>query len=735
MTKTTLEVKGMYCAHCSKAVENALTQAGATASVNLSKNTVLISYDETKISLSYLARAVKRAGYELVIDEKKRFDYNRIALPISIFVLVCTLIGLIYHFGVENSFFFFFGNDLTFLILASISLVFLGIPFIIRAVKGLRYKNIGMDFLISFSALISYSLSLYIFIKNIQNGYMPWVSHMHHEGSSYQMGYFDTVNMILSIITFGHWLTDTVKLRADKNYKKAVLEPPSYANLIDEFEGTVSKVDVDSIDEGDRLKILAGETVPCDSLVVSGGGTVDESSMNGESKPRDISSGDHLLGGTLLLSGPVEVVCEKIALDSLYTSIINESYALDQRKGKLSRISDTIASIFTPAVILIALIAFLICYFGMDLGIETALIRAVSVLSVSCPCAFGLAVPLSSMSGYDVAFKNGVLFKSGDTFERVKNIKAVVFDKTGTLTTGNMKVTAYAGDASLIPVVKGMEANSLHPIARGILSSFPEIESENLDSVSEIPGLGLSYSGYMLGSQKTLQNKEISDEISAFVENNTAATLIYLSDEKRVLLALALEDEEASEARETILELKEKAIVSCMLSGDRKEYALQFAEKIGIGEEHVYYEADPKNKASILRDIREKEGVVCYVGDGINDTLALKESDLSFASYKASPVACSSADGLLMSESLYSLVYALNVSKKTYYNIIENFIWAIAYNIVMIPLAIMGILPASLCAALMIVSNLTLTVNSLRVKFYDPKKKKGEKQNEGNQSK
>ncbi len=733
MTKTTLEVKGMYCAHCSKAVENALTQAGAKASVNLSKNTVLISYDETKISLSYLARAVKRAGYELVIDEKKRFDYNKIALPISIVVLVMTLIGLVYHMGVENSFFFFFGNDLTFLILASVSLTFLGIPFIIRAVKGLRYKNIGMDFLISFSALISYGLSLYIFIKNIQNGYMPWVSHMHHDGSSYEMGYFDTVCMILSVITFGHWLTDTVKLKADKNYKKAVLEPPSYANLVDEDEGTVSKVDVDSVDEGDRLKILSGETVPCDSVVVSGAGTVDESSMNGESKPRDIAAGDHLLGGTLLLSGPVEVLCEKIALDSLYTSIINESYALDQKKGKLSRISDIVASIFTPAVILIALIAFLVCFFGLDLGVETSLIRAVSVLSVSCPCAFGLAVPISSMSGYDVAYKNGVLFKSGDTFEKVKNIKAVVFDKTGTLTTGNMKVVSCAGDASLIPTVKGMETNSIHPIARGILSSFPDEESAKLEGVSEIPGLGLSYSGYILGSRKTVENKEMSDDISSFVENYTTATLVFLSDGEKVFLVIALEDEEAPDARETIEELKEKGIVSYMLTGDRKEYALQFASKVGIEEEHVYYEADPKNKAEILRTVREKEGVVCYVGDGINDTLALKESDLSFASYKASPVACSSADGLLMNESLRSLVYALAVSKKTYVNIIENFIWAIAYNIVMIPLAIMGILPASLCAVLMIVSNLTLTVNSLRVKIYDPKKKK-EKKNGSNQS-
>ncbi len=733
MTKCTLEVKGMYCAHCSKAVENALTQAGAAATVNLSKNTVLISYDETKISLSYLARAVKRAGYELVIDEKKRFDYNRIALPLSIAVLVLTILGLIYHMGVDNTFFFIFGNDITFLTLASISLIFLGTPFIIRAVKGLRYRNIGMDFLISFSALISYGLSLYIFIVNIQNGYMPWMSHMHHADSGYQMGYFDTVCMILSVITFGHWLTDSVKLRADKNYKKAVLEPPAYANLVDEFDGTLSQVDVDSVDEGDRLRILAGETVPCDCTVVSGQGTVDESSMNGESKPRDISERDHLLGGTMLLSGPVDVVCDKIALDSLYTSIINESYALDQRKGKLSKISDTVASIFTPAVILIALIAFLICYFGMALGAETSLIRAVSVLSVSCPCAFGLAVPLSSMSGYDIAYKNGVLFKTGDTFERVKNIKAVVFDKTGTLTTGNMKVVACSGDESLLPVVKGMETNSLHPIARGILSSFPEIEQQNLEGVKEVPGLGLSYSGYILGSQKTIAEKEIPDEISEFINTYAASTHIFLSDENRVLLAIALDDEEAGDAFETVNELKERGIVSYMLTGDRKEYALQFASRVGIDEEHVYYEADPKNKAEILRAIREKEGVVCYVGDGINDTLALKESDLSFASYKASPVACSSADGLLMSESLYSLVYALSISKKTYMNIIENFIWAIAYNIVMIPLAIMGILPPSLCAVLMIVSNLTLTVNSLRVKFYDPKKKK-EKKNGSDQS-
>ncbi|HIU70328.1 MAG TPA: cation-translocating P-type ATPase [Candidatus Enterosoma merdigallinarum] len=720
MKKVNLEVKGMYCAHCSKAVENALEKAGVFSHVDLAHNRVEFSYDETTISLDYLRRLVKRAGYELVIDDSKKFNINKILVPVSLIVLVFSLLGILYHVVMDSAFLFFFGNDVTFLIVATIALLVLGTPFIVRAGKGILFKNVGMDFLIALSSVASYVLSLYIFITNIQNGIDPLSLHSHSiEG--YRMTYFDGTCMILSVITLGHLLTDRIKTKADKNYRKAAIEPPKFATLLYP-DGTTESVDSDSLDVGNVFRVLSGEQIACDGTILSGEGLVDESSLTGESRPRKIGPGEMVMGGTVLVSGPIDVKVDKIALDSLYSSIINESYALDQKKGKLSKLSDKIAGLFTPAIVLIALAAFFICLFGMGLDVEESIVRACSVLSVSCPCAFGLAVPISALSGYDCALSRGVLFKSGDTFEKVRQIKAAVFDKTGTLSTGKMEVLKVAGDKTYLPLVKAMEEHSAHPIALSLVSYLKDVPAEKEADIREIPGQGLVSNGFFLGNAKSAEGKKRNDEIAALEQDSANSTIVYLSDDEKVILAFSLHDELVPDSVETIARLKEEGIESYMLTGDRKEYAYAIARSLGIPEKNVRYELAPSDKAAILREIREQDGVISYVGDGINDTLALKESDLSFASYKASAVACTSADGLLLKPGLYILVYALRISRKTYLNIVENFIWAICYNLAMIPLAILGILPMYLCGALMILSNLTLTINSVRIRRYKPEK-------------
>jgi heavy metal translocating P-type ATPase len=728
MTKITLPVKGMYCAHCSKAVEQALADSGVKASVDLAKSKVLLSYDETKISLPYLKRVVGRAGYDLVIDSKRRFDFSSLLLWVSAVILLLSVFGMIHHLGAPGAFFEFFGNDLSFLILASISLVVLGTPFFIRAVKGLRYFNIGMDFLIAFSSLTAYVLSLYCFIRNLQNGFSPTGMFMGEDG--YRMTYFDSTAMILSIITLGHALIDTIKAKSEKAYHHVAFEIPSKATRIG-LNGKEETLEVDAIDVGDTLKILSGETVPVDGTILTGTGFVNESSLSGESRERFLSQGSNVFGGTALTAGPLTMKADKIALDSLYTSILNESYVLDQKKGKLNRLSDKIASIFTPLILVIALAAFFIAFYGMRLSAETSVLRAVSVLCVSCPCAFGLAVPLSALSGFDSALKNGVLFKTGDTFEKVKGIKAVIFDKTGTLSSGVMTVVGKAGDDSYLPKVKAMEKNSLHPLAKALLATLDGIPDEKLIDIHEIPGIGLQEGAYLLGGEKTIRGKRLSDALKNLMAAFPTATLVFLSDEKEVLLAFAVEDTLSSSSVETVRELEKRGIPSYLLTGDRKEIATAVAEKLGIPPERVFAEATPQSKAALLRQIREKEGMICYVGDGINDTLALKESDLSFAPFGASEAACSSADALLLTADLSTLIQALLISQKTYANIIENFLWAIAYNVCLIPLAILGYLSPSLSAALMIASNLTLTLNSLRIRFYQPKKEKKHESHRG----
>jgi Cu+-exporting ATPase len=534
--------------------------------------------------------------------------------------------------------------------------------------------------------------------------------------------YFDSTTMILSIITLGHRLIDQIKTNADKNYEKAVLEPPKTAHRLSGAES--EDIDVDYLDVDDLVLVKTGEMIPVDGNVEEGIGYVDESSLTGESRERLVAPGDTLFGGTLLTSGPLRMKVSKIALDSLYSSIINEAYVLDQRKGRLSRISDRIAGIFTPAILLVSLVSFFIAFYGLGLSAENSVLRAVAVLCVSCPCAFGLAVPISAMSGYDRALRSGILFKTGDTFERIRKVKAIVFDKTGTLSTGHPVLTGRAGEDSYLPLVKAMEKASLHPLAKALLESLRNVEEKEITGVQEIPGVGVSYGNYVLGNLTTAEGKEKKEAIVRFLAENASSSLVLLSDEKEVLLAFAFTDALEGSAEDTVRKLREAGIQSYMLTGDRKEDAEKIAAEAGIPPEHVYSEASPKDKARILREIREKEGVIGYVGDGINDTLALKESDLSFASYQACSIAASSADALLLKPDLHTILYALKVSEKTYRNIVENFLWAIVYNASMIPLAILGILSPSLGALLMIVSNLTLTLNSLRIRLYRPEKEK-----------
>jgi P-type E1-E2 ATPase len=263
---------------------------------------------------------------------------------------------------------------------------------------------------------------------------------------------------------------------------------------------------------------------------------------------------------------------------------------------------------------------------------------------------------------------------------------------------------------------------TIHPIGKAIVNSLPYVNAQKIFDMKELPGVGLMTSGFVLGSEKSVLGKAYSDEMKKFMNEHSSSTLVFLSDQSTILMILSLEDILVPDSKDTISALKKDGIKSYMLTGDRKEYALKTGKELGLEEKQIYSEASPLDKAKILEEIKKENGVICYIGDGINDTLALKASNLSFAPSGASDAAKNSADGIILSPNLMSVEYALLISKKTYLNIIENFCWAICYNAAMIPLAIIGILPMYLCAVMMIVSNLTLTINSLRMRLYHPNK-------------
>lgn len=699
-----LKVEGMFCAHCSKSVSDTFDKVGIRADVNLAKNEVIFNYDDEKVSLQYLQRLVKKAGYTLVVEEKKKIDFSKCSLYLAIAVLIFSLVSMIGHMiGHHNSFFMALNNQYVQLVVASISLICLGIPFIIRAYKELKFKRFGMDFLISFASVIAYALSIYTVIKGQEN-------------------YFHAVSMILSVISVGHFINN--KLKALNGQKTTDVTNYAATTALLKVGDDFVETDVDEVEEGDLVKVVAGALIPVDGIVESGNSNVDEKIINGESRSREVSSGDVVYASSTNLGNPIVVKASKSSLDSLFSNIINESYALDNSRGNLNKISDFIASIFVPLVILISIIAFLINFFVLQKGnVEQSIVDAVAVLVVSCPCAFGLAVPLASLNGYYLALKNGILFRSGDTFERVKKINKIFFDKTGTLTKGELTIVDMFGDKEYLPLVKGLEENSSHPLAKSIIKELCDIDSVKNLEVEEIKGKGLAYKEYKLGSKDFVKDYSISNELQEFISKNESTTVIYLAKNEEIVLAISLEDTIKDDAKIALSKLRESGVETYMLTGDSKGYALSIGQQLGIEPNNIFSEVNPSEKGEIISSNRNKGDVICYVGDGINDLLALQKSDLSIASYQAADVASEKAEVKLLKDSLTLIPKTIKLSRHVYFNIIENFGWAFLYNACMIPLAVLGILSPTLSSVLMIVSNITLILNSLRIRLWKGDKK------------
>lgn len=735
MKKTiTLKVEGMTCSHCSANVERTLNKVGIPAKVNLAKNVVTFTYDSDKTPLSYIARLIKQQGYKLVIDEKnKGFNYQLFALIFSIVTLVVAVLGMINMIimdqGIHIDFFMFFDSNLIKLIFASLALVAIGTPFIYRSIVQIKMKRVGMDLLISLSSLASYILSVSLLIVEKDN-----------LAEVFKMGtttYFDSTMMILSIIYIGHMITDFVKNKSSSTLDKLQTLIPENANKIND-DGSVSVVEADTLEYDDTIIVKQGEAIPTDSVVISGTGEVDEKVLSGESLPRHVKEGDEVFLSTTLISGTLTLKVVNPVADSMMSNIVNESYALDNKKGHLNRISDKIASFFVPAIILISIIAFVINYFAINQNlpenqrVTESIINAIAVLVVSCPCAFGLAVPLSSLNGFYLALKKGVLFKTGDTFEQVREIKTIYFDKTGTLTKGALGVDKCTLPDNILSVVKKVESISNHPIAKGICEYKKEIlpdETVDISAIKEVPGIGLYYKEFKIGNIKLLDGVSVDHTNREILDSKDKGSIVVILKDDKLVGLIDLKDEILEDSHETISTLQKMGIRPVLISGDNKEYTNSIGQSLGFDSKDIYAEVLPNQKKEVIdKDINNDEKLrshTCYIGDGVNDILALSATNLRVASYSASEITKAKANCILLKQKVSLIIDTIKISKKVFINIIENFIWAILYNLILIPFAIMGDISPTLASVLMIVSSLTLIVNASRIRLYKVDRNKG----------
>jgi Cu+-exporting ATPase len=454
--------------------------------------------------------------------------------------------------------------------------------------------------------------------------------------------------------------------------------------------------------------VNTGDKIPVDGEVLSGDSSVNESMLTGESIPVEKGKYDKLIGGTIVEHGNITMIATKVGSNTILSQIIELMKKAQAAKPPVQKLGDKVAAVFVPAVILIALLTFILTYYAGHAGLQHALMNAIAVLVISCPCAMGLATPTAVMVGLGRAAKNGILIKGGDTIEAVTQAKYIVFDKTGTLTTGKFRINNIKTESD-IELVRGIiiaiEERSSHPIARSLINELKNLPQQKviLRLATEEKGLGMRAEDvdgnhYFLGLGKT--NTESDFNVSLY--KNQA-----------LIAQVEIDDEIKPQAADLIASLKKMGIIPVLLSGDKQSRCIKVANAIGIDE--VHGEKLPGEKLTVI-DVYKKKGETLMVGDGINDAPALTKADVGISMNDSSQVAIQSARVILLNTDLYSLVKFLQISRHTLITIKQNLFWAFAYNIVAIPIAALGFLNPMVGAFAMAFSDVVVIGNSLRLK-------------------
>lgn len=696
----TFEVKGMTCVICKANVEKALNSVNGvnSALVNLLENEVIVNFDENIANDTILAKAVADAGYELLINKKKTNDKDKIRLIASILLMIILMIVSMYCM---NNYSLYLA--LLELLLASI-IIIINNHYYKNGFKSLAHLNPNMDSLVSLSSFISYLYSIYSLIK-INNGYLDY--HL----------YFETSAMILVIVSIGKYIEKNTKTKTVKVIRGLATLIPMQANLL--IDNEVKIIPIDDLRKNNIVRVFVGESIPQDGIIINGSSALDESMITGESLPIEKTVGDEVIGGTINTTGTIDVKISKPSSTSILTNIINLTKKATMEKIPIERLADRISKYFVFIVIGISVLTFIV-WLLIDNNIELALNFSLSVLVISCPCALGLATPAAIAVACGKAANNGILIKKPAILELAGKTSSVVFDKTGTLTKNKLEVAQVQElNKDFINVLVSIEKTSNHPIAKAISEKYQE-GNISFETSEFIPGEGIiakeNNNTYYAGN-----NKLINDIDASYIEyatnnnysyiavkrNNELLGIVYLTDVIRPTSKLAIDS------------LKARNIKPIMCTGDSRIAASKIAKLLNI--DNYLSEVKPEDKNNLIKE-EKKNGVVMMVGDGVNDAIALANSDISITVKNASDIASASSDVILMKNDLNDISYLYDLAKTTIRIIKQNLIWALGYNAICIPIAA-GLLYKSLNiklnpmigASTMLISSLFVLLNALRI--------------------
>ena len=730
--KKNFPVTGLSCASCAISVESMLkAQKGVLdASVNYANSSAWVEYTPATASVSDFKSAIQSIGYDLLIEEESH-DHQEEMQHIHYKKLKAnTLWASILAFPVVIIAMFLMNIPYTnwiMLVLATPVIGWFGRSFFINAFNQAKHGKANMDTLVALSTGIAYLFSVF-------STFFP--EFWHNRGQHAHV-YFEASAVIIAFILLGKVLEERAKSNTSSAIKKLIGLQPNTVNLIRE-NGKEMEIPISQVVIGNKIRVKPGEKIPVDGEIISGSSFIDESTITGESLPVEKEKGGKVFAGTINQKGSFAFVAQKVGGETILAQIIKMVQQAQGSKPPVQKLVDRIAEIFVPVVMTISVLTFATwMILGGEDAVTQALLAMVSVLVIACPCALGLATPTAIMVGMGKGAENGILIKDAESLELAHKVNAIVLDKTGTITEGKPAGTDIewnvSGDekAELEQILFTIESQSEHPLAEAVTASL--INSGNqitLDKFESITGKGVvanvGNQVYLVGNQNLLDDHKVNlpEASSAKIKTwqNEAKTVVCFSRDTELLALIAIADKIKETSAKAIADLQNQGIEVYMLTGDHVQTAIAVAQKVGL--KNFKAEVMPSDKANFITELQNQGKVVAMVGDGINDSHALAQADVSIAMGKGSDIAMDVAKMTIISSDLQLISKAIRLSKLTVNTIHHNLFWAFIYNLIGIPVAAGILFPIwgfmlnpMIAGAAMALSSVSVVSNSLRLKF------------------
>ena len=723
-------VTGMTCAACASSVDSILhKQEGVLESaVNFANESAKIQFDTSLTSPEILQGKLQEIGYGLILGNPeeakaqqailKENSYQQLKknliwasiLSIPVVIIGMFLMDMPYANWIELAF-------------TTPVLLWFGRQFFINAFKQTRAGSANMDTLVALSTGIAFIFSLY-------NTLFP--EFWHHRGLHAHV-YYEASAVVIVFVMLGKLLEENAKSNTSTAIKKLMGLQPKTVWVID--NGEEKEIPIAEVQVSDRILIRPGDKIPVDGKVLSGNSFVDESMMSGEPLPVEKSKGAKVFAGTVNQQGSFKFIAEKVGDTTFLAQIIQLVQEAQGSKAPVQKLVDKIAGIFVPIVLGIAILTFTVwMIFGGENALTHALLTSVSVLVIACPCALGLATPTAIMVGVGKGAENGILIKDAESLEIAHQVNAIILDKTGTITEGKPSVsdiiwTKEAEQERLKPILLALESLSTHPLAEAITQHLKAegIKPSNLSAFENVVGKGIQAKVedtlYYVGSPNWITNIIPNLNTQEIIDlEKQGKTVIVFANDKEVFTIIAITDKIKATSASAVQQLQAEGIEVFMLTGDNLLTAQKVATEVGITQ--VKAGLLPNDKAEFIKKLQQKGKVVAMVGDGINDSQALAQADISIAMGKGSDIAMDVAKMTLISSDLVKIPQALTLSRQTVATIRQNLFWAFIYNLIGIPLAAGVLYPYNgfllnpmIAGAAMALSSVSVVSNSLRLKY------------------